>query len=75
MSTDQQTSYPYGQADRLNELVSSARSLLAKMEEVHNSKEFQGVWSLHAIRGGQYSGPTYNVELERLAKAIKDLGW
>ena len=55
----------------VEEIYASAKALVDRMEEVHGSPEFSGVWMLYHVHGGRYDGPSYSDELEKLKEVLK----
>jgi len=48
-----------------------ARELSEKLEEIGSDSQFNSIFIQHQNRGGNYTGPTYNKELERLQEALE----
>ena len=47
-----------------------ARALVEKLDVVHEDPAYKGVWGLHYVHGGHYTGPTYTDELGALRSAL-----
>jgi hypothetical protein len=54
------------------EVIDKAKVLVAKLDEIHDSPEFNSLFLLAKVHNQEYSGPTYNAELDELREA---LGW
>ena len=52
------------------ELGELARALVEKLDVVHEDPAYKGVWGLHYVHGGHYTGPTYTDELGALRSAL-----
>ncbi len=50
----------HSQAERAVEVL---RALVEKLNAVHEDPQYKGVWTLHHVHGGRYSGLTYEKEL------------
>lgn len=57
----------------LVDAIMAAKDLVLKLQEVHNDPEYLSVWTLHQVRNGNYSGPTYTQELNTLKTKLKDI--
>jgi hypothetical protein len=54
----------------LLDVEKAARDLYRKLLVVHADDQYQGVWALHMIHGGKYTGPNYGPEMEALRMAL-----
>ena len=50
----------------------AAEDLKNRLGAVHADERYQSVWILYKIHGGEYTEPTYTVELDKLREALKD---
>jgi len=57
----------YAEPPEVGEL---ARALVEKLDVVHEDPAYKGVWGLHYVHGGHYTGPTYTDELGALRRAL-----
>ena len=57
----------YAEPPEVGEL---ARALVEKLDVVHEDPAYKGVWGLHYVHGGRYTGPTYTDELGALRRAL-----
>jgi hypothetical protein len=46
------------------------QALVARLRAVHGSDSYRAVWTLHAMHGGRYDGPTYTDELDAAEAAL-----
>lgn len=54
--------------------IKAAKALVDKLELIHADPQYQGVWTLYAIHGGDYTnGPKYDKELSELKEALSQL--
>lgn len=54
-------------------VAEAARKLLLRLEVVHSDPDYQAVWALSQLHGGQYAGPTYTEEKAALDTALSTL--
>lgn len=54
-------------------LLSAARSLVERLDLVHEAPEYQGVWQMAQSRMGQYTGPQYKKELDTLREIVQGI--
>ena len=57
---------------KMNDVIESAKKLLEKMDKVHNSKEYDSVFSLAWAHGMEYSGENYKEEMDDLKKKLEE---
>jgi hypothetical protein len=51
-------------------LLNAARSLVERLDLVHDDPKYQGVWQMAQSRNGQYTGPQYKKELDALREIV-----
>lgn len=59
---------PYG--EKLMALEVAARALVGKLNEVMKNPNYLGVWTVAAIHGVKYDGPTWGKELAALEAVL-----
>jgi len=59
--------------EKVAKLYVALQTLIVKMDEVHASPEYRGVWTLYHVHGGEYEGPNYVKEIETAKKALWDV--
>lgn len=47
-------------------------ALVKRLDEVHADPQYRGVWQMHMIHGGRYSGLTYTAELKAAHEALTE---
>ena len=57
-------------ARRVARVEMAGRTLLSKMDEVHDDPRQKSVWLMAKIHGNEYDGPSYEVELAALRQAL-----
>jgi len=63
-------------ADMARDLIRALEvieELTSKMNVVHNSLEYQGVWQVNQIHVGPYTGPRYEGEFHRALQFLSSL--
>ena len=55
-------------------LREALQGLVDRLDLIAADHEFQGVWTLHMIHGGIYSGPTWVDALARAREALVEEG-
>ena len=55
----------------IERLKSSLECLVNKLDAIGNDPQFNGIFSLHHIHGGRYTGPNWSEELQCARDAIK----
>lgn len=58
---------------RMKNFVKLAQGLVNKLEEINNSDDFQGIFSVALVHGHPYNGPTWEKELNALKEALDDI--
>ena len=58
----------------LAEAVGALRGLVTRLDFVHESASYRGVWSLYAVHGGRYEGPKYIDELANARALLAKIG-
>ena len=55
----------------IEHLKTVLRALIAKLDAISANQQFQGVWMLHQVHGGQYTGPNWSEEVKLAREAIR----
>ena len=50
------------------------QNLVERLDEIHAHPEFKSVWTMYAVHGGQYRGPTWVDALEAARVVLKSGG-
>ena len=62
----------FAQSQDSNKLLTAAKALIKRMDEIHETPEFKGVWQFYAIHGQSYpSTLNYAEELKHLKEVIQ----
>ena len=57
-----------------NELLrQTLQDLTDKLDLIANDEQFKGMFVLHHVHGGTYSGPNWSVEFEAAKKVLSEL--
>lgn len=51
-------------------LVEALQGLVNRLDFVHESEEYKGIWTLAHVHGVRYNGPKYSTELETARAAL-----
>ena len=54
-----------------NTIEQAARKLIEKLEAIHKDKRYTSVWTMYAIHGCKYDGPTYIDEFNNLKQSLE----
>ncbi len=55
----------------LKEAYEALKNLIERLDAVHEDPQYKGVWTLHHVHGGRYTGLTYTKALEQARKALE----
>lgn len=58
--------------DILEKLASALGALTAKLVEIEENQEFQGIWGLAVVHGFKYTGPNWNEELKKAGEVLQE---
>lgn len=47
------------------------RALVQKLDAVHEDPQYKGVWMMHHVHGGRYTGLKYEVELHNARVVVE----
>jgi hypothetical protein len=52
--------------------LSAAKTLLERLDSIHEDGAYQAVWNIYTVHSGQYKGPTYVEELAALRTTLAE---
>ena len=57
---------------RLRDVKDALKNLVDKLDLIEKNDEYQGVWGLYHVHGGNYKGPTYEQEIKKARALLKE---